>query len=44
MLTRRDFVKDGVALVTLGAAVPGVFGRAVTSALRDGMAATAGNA
>jgi uncharacterized protein (DUF1501 family) len=40
MLTRRDFVKDGVALVTLGATVPGVFGRAVATALRDGVSAT----
>ena len=44
MLTRRDFVKDGVALVTLGATVPGVFGRAVATSLRDGVSASAGNA
>jgi uncharacterized protein (DUF1501 family) len=43
MLTRRDFVKDGVAVVTLGAAVPGVFGRAVAAGLKDGVSATAGN-
>ncbi len=30
MLTRRDFVKNGTALVAMGAAVPGIFQRALT--------------
>lgn len=29
MLTRRDFVKNGTALVAMGAAVPGIFQRAL---------------
>ncbi len=37
MLTRRDFITNGTALVTLGAAVPGVFRRAVTAGVLDGV-------
>jgi uncharacterized protein (DUF1501 family) len=35
MFTRRDFVKNGTAMVALGAAVPGIFRRAVTAELLD---------
>ena len=32
MISRRDFLKDSLAVVSLGVAVPGVFGRAVVAA------------
>src|SRR5207247_882791 len=35
MLTRRDFVRNGSAVVTMGAAVPAIFRRAATVGLLD---------
>ncbi|HXG37030.1 MAG TPA: DUF1501 domain-containing protein [Dehalococcoidia bacterium] len=39
MLTRRHFLRNGAALVTLGAAVPAVFRRSLLAGLLDGVAA-----
>jgi uncharacterized protein (DUF1501 family) len=35
MLTRRDFLRQSLAVVSVGAAVPGVFGRAVIGAAEE---------
>jgi uncharacterized protein (DUF1501 family) len=35
MLTRRGFIKESLALVSVGAAVPGVFGRAVIASAAE---------
>ncbi len=37
MYTRRQFVAKGTALVAMGAAVPGVFGRAIAEGVLDGV-------
>ena len=42
MTTRRDFLKQSLAVVSLGAAVPSVFGRAAIAAAAEGVSAASG--
>ncbi|HLF71827.1 MAG TPA: DUF1501 domain-containing protein [Dehalococcoidia bacterium] len=39
MITRRDFLRQSLAVVSLGVGVPSVFGRALAAAAEDGSAA-----
>lgn len=43
MLNRRDFLKQSLAVVSLGVAVPGVFGRAVVASAAERGSATVAN-
>ncbi len=42
MISRRNFLKDSFAVVSLGVAVPSVFGRAVVAAAQESASAVAG--
>ena len=44
MFTRRDLLKNGTVLVSLGAAVPSIFRRSVTAGFLDGVSALAAGA
>ena len=40
MFTRRDFFRNGSALVAMGSGVPNIFGRSIAAGFRDGVSAS----